>query len=47
MRVRRVRQTLADPAGDRDWVLEGIVDLDATDEVGEPVLLTTALRRMD
>ncbi len=47
VRVRRVRQTLADPAGDRDWVLEAVVDLDATDEIGDLVLLSTALRRMD
>jgi hypothetical protein len=42
----RVRQTLDDPAGDRDWVVEAVLDLDATDEVGEPVLLTTALRQL-
>jgi hypothetical protein len=42
----RVRQTLQDPAGDRDWVVEAELDLDLTDEVGEPVLLTTALRRL-
>ena len=41
-----IRQTLADPAGDHDWVIEGYVDLDATDAVGELVLLTTALRRL-
>ena len=41
-----VRQTLADPAGDRDWVIEADVDLDASDAVGELVLLTTAMRRM-
>ena len=32
----RVRQTLDDPAGHRDWVLEAVVDLDATDDAGEP-----------
>jgi hypothetical protein len=41
-----VRQTLADPAGDRDWVIEADVDLDASDAVGELVLLTTAMRRL-
>ncbi|MEO6509682.1 MAG: DUF3516 domain-containing protein [Nocardioides sp.] len=46
-RIRRVRQTLADPAGDRDWVVEAVLDLDATDEAGEPVLAATALRRLD
>ena len=34
-RIRRVRQTLADPAGHRDWVVEAVVDLDATDAAGE------------
>ena len=43
-RLWRVTQTLADPEGDRDWVVEAVVDLDATDAVGELVLLTTALR---
>jgi len=42
----RVRQTLDDPAGDHDWVIEAELDLDATDEVGEPVLTTTAMRRL-
>jgi hypothetical protein len=41
-----VRQTIADPAGDRDWVIEADVDLDASDAVGELVLTTTALRRL-
>jgi len=41
-----VRQTLADPAGDRDWVIEADVDLDASDAVGELVLMTTAMRRL-
>jgi superfamily II RNA helicase len=45
-RVWRVRQTLLDPAGDRDWVIEAECDLDASDEVGEPVLLATAMRRL-
>ncbi|GGD27174.1 DEAD/DEAH box helicase [Nocardioides daphniae] len=46
-RVRRVVQTLADPEGHRDWVIEGVVDCDATDEAGELVLATSAMRRMD
>ena len=41
-----VTQTLSDPAGDHDWVIEATVDLDASDEAGEPVLATTALRRL-
>ncbi len=44
-RTWRVRQTLDDPEGHRDWVVEAQVDLDATAEVGEPVLQVTALRR--
>ncbi|MCA0336255.1 MAG: DUF3516 domain-containing protein [Actinobacteria bacterium] len=41
-----VRQTLADPEEHHDWVIEAEVDLDATDEVGELVLRSTALRRL-
>lgn len=40
------RQTLRDPADDRDWVIEADVDLDASDATGELVLTTTALRRL-
>ncbi|WP_114905725.1 DEAD/DEAH box helicase [Ornithinimicrobium murale] len=46
VRLWEVRQTLADPAGDHDWVIEAICDLDASDEVGEPVLLASAMRRL-
>jgi hypothetical protein len=42
----QVRQTIHDPAGDHDWVIEATVDLDATDEVGEPVVTTTTMRRL-
>jgi hypothetical protein len=45
-RIRRIRQTLADPSGHHDWVIEAVVDADATDDVGELVLLTTAFRRL-
>ena len=45
-RIRHVVQTLADPADHRDWVLEAVVDCDASDEAGELVLATTALRRL-
>jgi superfamily II RNA helicase len=41
-----VRQTLADPAGHHDWVIEAEVDLDASDELGELVLATTAMRQL-
>ena len=43
-RVRRVRQTLHDPEGHHDWVLDAVVDCDASDEAGELVMLATALR---
>ena len=46
VRLWLVRQTLADPAGDHDWVIEATVDLDASDGVGEAVVLATALRRL-
>jgi hypothetical protein len=45
-RVRRVVQTLADPAGHRDWVIEATVDCDVSDATGELVLAATALRRL-
>jgi superfamily II RNA helicase len=45
-RTRHLTQTLADPAGHHDWVIEADVDLDATDEVGELVLRATAMRRL-
>ncbi len=45
-RLRQVRQTLADPADHRDWVIEAVVDLDATDAAGELVLAATALRSL-
>ena len=45
-RFWRVRQTLADPADDHDWVIEAQVDLDATDAVGELVLTTLGLRQL-
>ena len=31
----RVRQTLHDPEGHHDWVVDAVVDLDASDEAGE------------
>jgi superfamily II RNA helicase len=46
VRLWHVRQVIDDPAGHHDWVLECEVDLDASDEVGEAVVLATALRRL-
>ncbi|MBN9613517.1 MAG: DUF3516 domain-containing protein, partial [Actinobacteria bacterium] len=34
----RFRQVLDAPAGDRDWAIEGTVDLAASEEAGEPVI---------
>jgi superfamily II RNA helicase len=45
-RTWKVRQTIDDPEGHHDWVIEAEVDLDATDEVGEAVVLATAMRRL-
>ena len=42
----RVRQTVDDPTGHRDWVLEAMVDLDSTDASGEAVVVATAFRRL-
>ena len=41
-----VRQTITDPAGHHDWVIEAEVDTDASDDLGELVLTTTAMRRL-
>jgi hypothetical protein len=41
-----VTQTLHDPAGHHDWVIEALVDVDASDEVGELVLVTQAFHRL-
>jgi hypothetical protein len=38
-----VRQTLDDPRGDRDWVIDASVDLAASDEAGAPVLRVEAV----
>jgi hypothetical protein len=42
-----VTQTLHDPAGHHDWIIEALVDIDASDEVGELVLVTQSFRRLD
>ena len=36
-RLRRVRQTIADPAGHHDWVIEAEADLDASSPAASPV----------
>ena len=45
-RVWRITQTIDDPAGDHDWVIEAVADLDASDEAGELVLATVSMRRL-
>lgn len=46
-RTWEVRQVVCDPEGNRDWVVDAFVDLDASDEVGELVLRTMAFTRLD
>ncbi|MDT0165608.1 DUF3516 domain-containing protein [Actinotalea sp. AC32] len=41
-----VRQVLDDPAGDRDWRIDAVVDLAASDERGEPAIVVTAAGRL-
>ncbi|WP_395691722.1 DEAD/DEAH box helicase [Nocardioides sp.] len=41
-----VTQTVHDPEGHHDWVVEAEVDVAASDEAGELVLRTTAMRRL-
>ena len=45
-RVRDVRQTIHDPEGHHDWVIEAVVDCDASDEAGELVLAASGMRRL-
>ncbi|MCP3423863.1 DEAD/DEAH box helicase [Nocardioides pinisoli] len=45
-RLRDVRQTIHDPEGHHDWVIDAVVDCDATDSAGELVLATTGMRRL-
>jgi hypothetical protein len=39
-RVWNVRQIIVDPEGNHDWSIVAVVDLDASDEAGEPVIRT-------
>jgi hypothetical protein len=41
-----VRQIIDDPAGDHDWGFSAVVDLAASDEVGEAVLTLTDVNRL-
>lgn len=40
-KVWRIRQVIDDPDGHHDWGIEAELDLEATDEAGEPVLAIT------
>jgi len=42
-----VRQTLHDPEGHHDWVVDLVVDLDESDLAGEPVVVASAMHRLD
>ncbi len=42
-RTWHLRQFLDDPRGHHDWAIEADLDLEATDEAGEPVLAITAV----
>ena len=42
-----VRQVVDDPAGNHDWSFLATVHLAASDEAGEPIVLTEAFDRMD
>jgi hypothetical protein len=37
---------LDDPAGDHDWRIEAVVDLDASDEAGTAVVTVTDVRML-
>jgi hypothetical protein len=45
-RLWRVRQTLEDPEGHHDWVIDAVADLDASDAAGELVLATVAMHQL-
>jgi Domain of unknown function (DUF3516)/DEAD/DEAH box helicase/Helicase conserved C-terminal domain len=45
-RVRDVRQTIHDPQGHHDWVIDALLDCDASDEAGELVLPTVTMHRL-
>jgi hypothetical protein len=41
-----VTQTIADPDGFHEWILEGVVDLPASREEGRAVVNLKAIRRL-
>ena len=40
------RRRIHDPEGHHDWVIDAVVDLDASDETGELVLAAVAMHRL-
>ncbi|WP_374978289.1 DEAD/DEAH box helicase [Microbacterium trichothecenolyticum] len=42
----RVEQTIDDPAGDHDWRIRGVVDLEASEEAGTAVVRVTEVVRL-
>jgi len=46
-RLWLVRQTIDDPEGHHDWVIDAFSDLDASDAAGELVLATVSMHRLD
>ena len=45
-RAWAVQQIIDDPAGDHDWRISAMVDLDASDEAGEAVVAVTGVGRL-
>ena len=45
-RLWEVRQTLLDPEGHQDWVIDAVADLDASDDAGELVLAAVSMHRL-
>ncbi|GAA4489174.1 DEAD/DEAH box helicase [Microbacterium panaciterrae] len=45
-RAWAVHQIIDDPAGDHDWRISAMVDLDASDDAGEAVVAVTAVTRL-
>ena len=45
-RAWAVQQILDDPAGDHDWRISAMVDLDASDDAGEAVIAVTGVARL-
>ena len=46
-RLWEVRQIIDDPAEDRDWSIEAVVDLDECDDADELIVHTTNFSRLD